>query len=125
VRAAFFAAIERSRGPFVRTAFIAAAERARGPRLAADRRAWRASAFFEAADRPSRRNAPSTARDRFAEGRCPDRPRLKADFALRRVSAEAFPFAGTLRFTPERRAFDRPMAIACLLERAPCFPSRM
>src|SRR5437763_3101049 len=27
--------------------------------------------------------------------------------------------------TPARRAFDRPMAIACLVERAPCWPLRM
>jgi hypothetical protein len=27
-------------------------------------------------------------------------------------------------FTPARRAFDRPIAIACSGERAPCFPSR-
>src|SRR2546421_4206296 len=26
--------------------------------------------------------------------------------------------------TPARRAFDRPMAVACLLERAPCLPFR-
>src|SRR5262249_37933794 len=28
-------------------------------------------------------------------------------------------------FTPARRALESPMAIACLVERAPCFPSRM
>jgi hypothetical protein len=27
--------------------------------------------------------------------------------------------------TPARRAFDKPIAIACFVERAPCFPSRM
>ena len=38
--------------------------------------------------------------------------------------------AGVLRFgalgsfTPARRAFDNPIAIACLVERAPCLPSR-
>src|SRR6185369_2133098 len=26
--------------------------------------------------------------------------------------------------TPERRAFDSPMAMACFVDRAPCFPSR-
>ena len=26
--------------------------------------------------------------------------------------------------TPARRAFERPMAIACLCDRAPCLPSR-
>jgi hypothetical protein len=33
-----------------------------------------------------------------------------------------FPWGGS--FTPALRAFDRPMAIACFVERAPCFPSR-
>jgi len=26
--------------------------------------------------------------------------------------------------TPARRAFDKPIAIACFVDRAPCFPSR-
>ena len=34
-------------------------------------------------------------------------------------------FGGGGSFTPARRAFDRPMAIACFAERAPCLPSRM
>src|SRR2546423_15482820 len=33
------------------------------------------------------------------------------------------PFPG--RGTPARRAFESPMAIACLVERAPCLPLRM
>ena len=32
--------------------------------------------------------------------------------------------AGLPTFTPERRAFDNPIAIACCGERAPCLPSR-
>jgi len=39
VLAAFRAAAERPRGPFVRPAFLAAAARARGPRFFADCRA--------------------------------------------------------------------------------------
>ena len=35
------------------------------------------------------------------------------------------PFAGGFRGTPALRALDRPMAMACFVERAPCFPSRM
>ncbi|PYQ08028.1 MAG: hypothetical protein DMF83_07870 [Acidobacteria bacterium] len=35
------------------------------------------------------------------------------------------PPVGGGRGTPARRAFDRPMAIACLVERAPCLPSRI
>ena len=34
------------------------------------------------------------------------------------------PFSGGGKSTPARRAFERPMAIACLAERAPCLPSR-
>ena len=46
-----------------------------------------------------------------------------AAFALRFV--EGLAFFGTGRRTPERRAFDNPIAIACFVDRAPCFPSRM
>jgi hypothetical protein len=45
--------------------------------------------------------------------------------ALRRVVAEVVPFSGGGSFTPARRAFESPIAIACFVERAPCFPSRM
>lgn len=65
------------------------------------------------------------ARDRVAEGFFLDRARFKANLALRRVWAEAFPFIGAWSFTPARRAFESPMAIACFVDRAPCFPSRM
>jgi len=49
VRAAFFAAAERSAGPFVRAAFLADAERLAALRLLAAACAWRASARGEAA----------------------------------------------------------------------------
>jgi hypothetical protein len=42
--------------------------------------------------------------------------------ALRFVAA--FARRGGRSFTPERRAFDRPMAMACFVDFAPCFPSR-
>ena len=45
--------------------------------------------------------------------------------ALRRVSAEVVEVLGGFSCTPARRAFQRPIAIACLVERAPCLPSRM
>jgi hypothetical protein len=64
------------------------------------------------------------ARDRVVDIFFLDRPRLKAYCALRRVLAEAFPFWGGFSLTPARRALERPIAIACLVERAPCFPSR-
>lgn len=58
------------------------------------------------------------ARERLGEGArlvaaCP-RPEMRADFPLRR---------GT--FTPARRAFDKPIAMACLADRAPCLPFRI
>ncbi|URL59878.1 hypothetical protein IM816_07255 [Luteibacter flocculans] len=51
-------------------------------------------------------------------------------FDAARLSCAAFFFVALLAvfeglaFTPARRAFDNPMAIACFAERAPCLPSR-
>ena len=42
-----------------------------------------------------------------------------------RVGADARPFPGGGKRTPARRAFDRPIAMACLVDRAPCLPSPM
>jgi hypothetical protein len=51
------------------------------------------------------------------------RPALLAASALFRVLA--FALAGGFgNLTPERLAFDSPIAIACFVDRAPCFPSR-
>jgi hypothetical protein len=93
-------------------------------RLAAVRFACRESAREDAAVRPSRWRALVVARDRRAEGfrRGCARPSWYAWLALRRVRADARPFAGGFSFTPARRAFERPMAIACFVERAPCLP---
>ena len=117
VRAAFLAAADRLPGPLVRAAFFAAADRC----AALLRRALERACFDrerrDAADLPSRFNAFVTARERFADGRLPLR------FAvLRRFLVADLPFLGI--FTPARRAFDMPMAIACSGERAPCLPSR-
>jgi len=108
-------------------AFVRAARSADRLRAAADRRrdtvlAWRASAFREAADRPSRFSASEIARDRFADtARRRWRPARDAAAALRRVVDLALA-GGAPSSTPARRAFDNPMAIACFVERAPCFP---
>jgi hypothetical protein len=70
-------------------------------------------------------SARDVARDRVADVRF--RPRLPArlaDAALRFVLAFALA-GGRGSFTPERRAFESPIAIACFVEVAPCFPSRM
>jgi hypothetical protein len=66
----------------------------------------------DAAARDSRCNTRSVARDRRG---------LTAPLRGR-VRAPAFPRGGS--FTPALRALDSPIAIACLADRAPCFPSR-
>jgi hypothetical protein len=110
----------------VRTAFIAAAFRAAGERCRAALLACRANAACEAAVRPCRFNARLAARDRRGAGFClrpavAPREAYLADFLV-----EAFePAGGGGSFTPARRAFESPIAIACLVELAPCFPSRM
>jgi hypothetical protein len=111
----------------VRAAFFAAAERCAAVRFRAAERACLESAFREAADRPSRLSAFVTARARFREVALAPRfaPFLSSRLALRRVCFEAAPFFGGGNFTPARRAFDKPIAIACLVDRAPCLPSRM
>jgi hypothetical protein len=110
----------------VAAAFFAAARRALVDRRRAALFAWRASAVEDAAARPSRFNARRTARARRgARGlvAAPRRPARLAAAALFFVCA--FALAGGLRsFTPERRAFDNPIAMACFVERAPCLPSR-
>jgi hypothetical protein len=65
-------------------------------------------------------SARRTARDRRVDGRVPRR--RFDDAALFLVPSLAF--FGDGRFTPARRAFDSPMAIACFVDRAPCLPSR-
>src|ERR1051326_7332727 len=96
-------------------------------RRRAAERAWRDSELFDAAERPSRFRARVVARERFADVLCfaPDRPVLTSRSACLRVRAEVVPFLGGANLTPARRALDRPMAMACLVERAPCLPSRM
>ena len=103
----------------VAAAFLAAREREAAERLAAALRAWRESAFLDAALRPSRLSAARVARERLA-----DFLPLLVLFPLRisraacsRVSFDALFGGGS--FTPARRAFDSPIAIACLVERAP------
>jgi hypothetical protein len=83
------------------------------------------SACLDAADLPSRLRAFVVARERFAFGADflvvrPFRLSLAAFFL---VASEAF--FGAPSSTPARRAFDKPIAMACFEERAPCLPSRM
>jgi len=75
--------------------------------------------------RDSRFNARRTARDLVRDTR--RRACLAARVAaaaLRRVR-RVEPAGGLDSLTPARRAFDKPIAIACFVDRAPCFPSRM
>ena len=123
VRAAFCAAAWRPRAPFVRAARRAAARRFAGERRRAADEACLDSALREAALRPSRFNALRTARDRRLDGRDFRREERLAFSALFRVLGFALRPGGG-KCTPARRAFDNPMAIACLDERAPCLPSR-
>jgi hypothetical protein len=124
IRAALRAAALRACGPFVRTALRAAAFRAVAPRRRAALRACRANAFRVAAPRASRLSAALIARERVAAGRLrPRRPARAAYSALFFVRAFALAGGGG-SFTPARRALERPMAMACFVERAPCLPLR-
>jgi len=79
----------------------------------------------DAARCPFRFNARRVARDRRADGRLEAfAAALLADRALRFVVAFA-PAGGAPSLTPALRAFESPIAIACFVELAPCFPSRM
>src|SRR2546426_4905297 len=125
VRAALRAAALRSEGPLVLAALRAAADRAPAVRFCAADLACRASALFEAAVCPSRLSAAVIARERRVDaGFGPRAPAATARLALLRVFSEAAPFFGGGSFTPARRALDKPMAIACLVDCAPCLPSR-
>jgi len=116
------AAERRKAGPLVRSAFFAAALRSRALRWRAALRVCADSARRETDDRGSRRSAPRTAPCRRADRSCRRCPRERSRRALRRAPAELLLGAGT--FTPERRAFESPIAIACFEERAPCRPPR-
>jgi hypothetical protein len=99
-------------------------DRAAGPRRFAAAFAWRESAVFDAAARPSRLSAEDVAFERVRDTACfADLAFAESFAAFRRVSA-LLPLPGAFNATPARRAFDRPIAIACFAERAPCLPSR-
>ena len=125
MRAAFCPARRNPSLPFVCTAFIAAPCSDERPRLLAAPRVCRDSADFDALDVLSFFNAFSTARERLGDTPLlPERPFAKSRSACFRTRLLARPDFGGPSFTPSRRAFDRPIAIACCTDRAPCFPSR-
>jgi hypothetical protein len=92
--------------------------------------AWRDSAGLDAACRGSPLSANVVARDRaadffFAPVLDPFLPLARSRCADLRVDSEVLPFFGGFKATPERRALESPIAMACLVDLAPCFPSRM
>ena len=109
----------------VRAAFRAARLRLAALRRRDAPRACDAIARREADERGSRFSALRTLRERRADDLRDLPPRERSCFALRRVALDVFPRPGAGSLTPARRALDRPMAIACFGERAPCLPCRM
>jgi hypothetical protein len=111
----------------VRLAFPAALRREDDPRLRAAVRACLERDAWEAAECPFLFRAFEVALDRLEEGvrrewLCPLRKSLSAFW---RVLADVLPLRGGDNLTPERRAFESPIAIAGFVEAAPCLPSRM
>ena len=51
----------------------------------------------------------------------PLRPLAESRSACLRVLSEVVPLLGGGSFTPARRALESPIAIACFVDRAPCF----
>src|SRR5262252_1319064 len=125
VCAAFRAAADRPLRPFVRTARRAEAERCDRVRFCAALCACLDRDLRVAALWPSRLSTRAVALERRLDFGSRLRPAAYARCALRRVFSEVWPFFGGASTTPARRAFERPMAIACLLDLAPCLPSRM
>lgn len=125
VRAALRAAAERAAGPLVAAALRADFDRSSGERfLAADRACFESEAF-DAAARPSFLRASLLACERFLAGRLLGlSPSFRSRSARSRVALEAVPFLGGANLTPPLLAFERPIAMACFVERAPCLPSR-
>jgi hypothetical protein len=91
--------------------------------------AWRDSAGLDAACRGSRLSANVVARDRAADFFFAPvlafLPLARSRCADLRVDSEVLPFFGGFKATPARRALESPIAMACLVDLAPCFPSRM
>src|SRR6266487_2831949 len=48
----------------------------------------------------------------------------RSRLALRTVRSDVVPSFGGRRRTPARRALESPMAMTCLVDRAPCLPAR-
>jgi hypothetical protein len=119
------ASCHRRRRLRVRAALFAVADRDLAERRLATRLACLDNALFDADLRLSRLSARFVARERLLDGflRLPARPFARSLFAWRFV--RVLPSFGGGNFTPARRALDKPIAIACSGDRAPCSPSRI
>lgn len=108
----------------VRAAFFAAAKRSAALRLRAADLAWRDKGRFDAAAVPSRSSAFLIAFERVRDGAffAAAWPTSRSCSVLRRVCALVLPSAGGGKSTPAWRALDRPTAMACLADCAPCLP---
>jgi hypothetical protein len=110
----------------VRTAFCAESERSAAVRFLALARACLESAADDTTRWPSPCSFFFIPRERAGFGACAGCfPRSMSRAAWCRVCAEVVPFRGGGSFTPARLALESPMAMACSVERAPCFPARM
>jgi hypothetical protein len=82
-----------------------------------------ASALWETLLFGSRSKARTLAVLRFGEGFVgPAFAFSRSLLAFVRVASDVRPLGGGGSFTPARRAFESPMAIACCADRAPCLP---
>jgi hypothetical protein len=109
----------------VLAAFLADADLSSGERFRAAVRVWRDSASGVAAAPLSRWRAFNVARDRLGDGFFPESAFCRSCCAFLRVASEVLPGFGGANFTPARRALERPIAMACFVDRAPCFPARI
>lgn len=108
----------------MRAARLAACDRARFDRRRAALRACRERAVRDAARCGSRFRARVAARARRGDGFRRLAAARVSLAAWRRVRSLVLPLRGAGSLTPARRALDRPIAIACFVDRAPCFPCR-
>jgi hypothetical protein len=104
----------------VLAAFLADWRKLCAPRFLALALAKRDNAVCDAASEPSLRNASSVARVHLLEG---FRIALRLARACIAFPLLFLPLAGIL--IPARRALDKPIAINCFVNRAPCAPCRM
>jgi len=85
-----------------------------------------ASALWETLLFGSRFKARTLALLRFGEGFVgPAFAFSRSLLAFVRVASDVRPLGGGGSFTPARRAFESPIAIACFADRAPCLPRRI